>query len=126
MDPSLVVEKLLELAEDVSFADKQLSPTFPINQVPSRTGPASMSGFASVHRRASSTGLVWTLSSFISTSSASSIFGSVSGREGTPRKPLAFPSPRVPEAAAQPEESLGFDKPSFVYDHSEVEGSIKI
>jgi len=90
-EPQMLVERILELTGDT------LGPPPPSN------GSAT---FASVHRRASST--------------ASSMFGSVSSpREGNARKPLAFPSPRVPEVAARTEESLGFDKPSFVFDHSE-------
>ena len=52
-------------------------------------------------------------------SAASSLRGSVSSQRDQYRKPIPFQSPKLPEIAARKPESLGFDRPSFVYDHSE-------
>merc|ERR1719228_939881 len=69
--------------------------------------------FASVHRRMSSSA-----SSFVHLNDSGQEAGSISSHRDQFRKPIPFQSPKVPEVARSPE-SLGFDKPSFVYDHSE-------
>ena len=49
-------------------------------------------------------------------SAASSLRGSITSNREHYRKPIPFQVPKLPERKP---ESLGFDKPSFVYDHSE-------
>ena len=90
---------------------------------PPRAPSTGSAAFASVHRRASSTGrlscqvkdfiiitaiLIITIQTSKMTTTiekefaASSMFGSVSSpREGSARKPLAFPSPTVPEVRSK-------------------------
>ena len=52
-------------------------------------------------------------------SAASSLRGSVTSQREQFRKPIPFQSPKLPDTAIRRQESLGFDRPSFVYDHSE-------
>ena len=90
---------------------------------PARAPSTGSAAFASVHRRASSTGqllcqvrdfiiiaailIIYIQTSKMTTTienefTASSMFGSVSSpREGSARKPLAFPSPTVPEVRSK-------------------------
>ena len=90
---------------------------------PPRAPSTGSAAFASVHRRASSTGrllcqvidfiiiaailIIYIQTSKMTTTiekefAASSMFGSVSSpREGRARKPLAFPSPTVPEVRSK-------------------------
>jgi len=95
-DPNILVEKLVDLSDNASVS--ALSQPMGSGRSP------SLATFASVHRRPSSNG--------------SSVFGSVSSQRDSPRKSLPFQSPKLPDSAGTAE-SLGFDKPSFVYDHSE-------
>ena len=77
------------------------------SRAPSATSFPSMyspSNFATVHGKISAN---------------SSLRGSVSSQRDQYRKPIPFQSPKLPEIANRKPESLGFDRPSFVYDHSE-------
>jgi len=96
-EPEDVVEKLLEMTENIR------SQTPSAISFPSSFSPAS---FATVHGKMSS----------VPASPASSLRGSVASSREHYRKPIPFQVPKLPERKP---ESLGFDKPSFVYDHSD-------
>jgi len=99
-DPTELVERLLLLSGEIR-SRKESAATMP--SLYGETG-----NFASVHRRMSST------SSFQPDGEGTLR----SGREQF-RKPIPFQSPRVPDMVARSPDSLGFDKPSFLYDHSQ-------
>lgn len=102
--PTDLVERLLDLSDEIR-SRKQSAVTMPSMY---GEGPA----FASVHRRMSSSA-----SSLVHLNGEEG--GSVSSVQEQFRKPIPFQSPRVPEMMASANESLGFDRPSFVYDHTE-------
>jgi len=94
-EPEDVVERILQLTDNLrSRAPSAVS--FPSN--PSTFSPSS---FATVHGKISA---------------ASSLRGSITSNREHYRKPIPFQVPKLPETRP---ESLGFDKPSFVYDHSD-------
>ena len=91
-----MVEKLLY------FSDQMRSRVPSAVSIPSLVN--SPTNFATVHGKLSS---------------ASSLRGSISSQREQYRKPIPFQSPKLPAISRRKPESLGFDKPSFVYDHSE-------
>jgi len=93
--PQHLVEKMLE------FSHQMRSRAPSATSFPSMYSPTT---FATVHGKMSAN---------------SSLRGSVSSQRDQYRKPIPFQSPKLPEIAARKPESLGFDRPSFVYDHSE-------
>jgi len=94
--PQDLVEKLLY------FSDQMRSRVPSAASIPSLVN--SPTNFATVHGKLSS---------------ASSLRGSISSQREQYRKPIPFQSPKLPAISRRKPESLGFDKPSFVYDHSE-------
>eukprot|EP00092_Neocalanus_flemingeri_P030687 GFUD01033319.1.p1 GENE.GFUD01033319.1~~GFUD01033319.1.p1 ORF type:complete len:752 (-),score=216.18 GFUD01033319.1:74-2329(-) len=92
--PAHLVEKMLQ------FSDQMRSRAPSATSFPSMYSPTA---FATVGK----------------ISAASSLRGSVSSQRDNYRKPIPFQSPKLPEVATKKPESLGFDRPSFVYDHSE-------
>jgi len=93
--PQHLVEKMLQFSHQMR------------SRAPSTTSYPSMyspSNFATVHGKISA---------------ASSLRGSVTSQREQFRKPIPFQSPKLPDTAIRRQESLGFDRPSFVYDHSE-------
>jgi len=90
--PEDVVERILEVTDNVrSKAPSAVS-------FPSSFSPTN---FATVHGKISA---------------ASSLRGSITSNRDHFRKPIPFQVPKLPDRKP---ENLGFDKPSFVYDHSE-------
>jgi len=92
VQPTHLVEKLLYFSHQTR------------SRAPSASSFPSATAFATVHGKISA---------------ASSLRGSISSQREQYRKPIPFQSPKLPEIASRKPESLGFDRPSFVYDHSE-------